>query len=101
MIYAMSTDDEFRGYCKGCALKYRFRAGRKGDATEDIEKAMQYEHWYETVGDGFYQSHLPSKCVDEEVEVDEGDQVQGVNDNRRMGVRGLDSRCSRFDPLLR
>ena len=34
--------DEFIGFCKGNVIKYVARAGKKGDAAEDIEKARQY-----------------------------------------------------------
>lgn len=32
----------FVAYCRGNAMKYTFRAGRKGDAAEDLEKARWY-----------------------------------------------------------
>lgn len=41
------TEEELRGYCKGNALKYRIRAGRKSDKIEeDIKKALWYESKY-------------------------------------------------------
>ena len=36
------TEEEFKGFCKGNALKYISRAGKKGDESEDIKKAMWY-----------------------------------------------------------
>ena len=43
IIRATLTADEYIGYCKGNALKYRLRAGLKGDnAIEDLAKA----NWY-------------------------------------------------------
>ena len=43
IIRATLTEDEYIGYCKGNALKYRLRAGLKGDnAIEDLAKA----NWY-------------------------------------------------------
>jgi hypothetical protein len=36
------TPEEFRGHMKGNVLKYTFRAGRKKDAIEDLEKARAY-----------------------------------------------------------
>lgn len=36
------TEEEFRGWCKGNALKYIFREGKKDDAVQDIEKAMKF-----------------------------------------------------------
>ena len=34
--------DGFTAYCRGNAIKYTFRAGRKGDAAEDLAKAAWY-----------------------------------------------------------
>lgn len=42
VIQAALTPEEFAGFCKGNALKYRLRAGEKGDAAEDLAKA----NWY-------------------------------------------------------
>lgn len=36
------SPEEFRGFCKGNALKYISRAGKKGDADEDFRKAAWY-----------------------------------------------------------
>jgi len=36
------TEEEVTGHFKGNALKYIFRAGRKADAIEDLEKARNY-----------------------------------------------------------
>jgi hypothetical protein len=41
-IEAKLTPEEFRGYCKGSVLKYSSRAGKKGDADEDLKKARWY-----------------------------------------------------------
>ena len=37
--------DGFRAYCIGNELKYRLRAGDKGDAAQDIAKAMKYREF--------------------------------------------------------
>jgi hypothetical protein len=37
------TDAAFAAYCRGTAMKYRSRAGLKGPAAEDLEKARWYE----------------------------------------------------------
>lgn len=42
VIKAALTPEEFRGYCKGNALKYRLRAGEKGPA----EKCLAKANWY-------------------------------------------------------
>ncbi len=42
VIKAALTPEEFRGYCKGNALKYRLRAGEKGPA----EKCLTKANWY-------------------------------------------------------
>ena len=44
-IYAALTDDEFRGFIKGNALKYLWREQHKG-GREDIKKAAWYLEWY-------------------------------------------------------
>jgi len=33
---------EHENFCVGNAIKYLWRAGRKGDAVEDLQKAMWY-----------------------------------------------------------
>jgi hypothetical protein len=35
----------FEAYCFGNELKYRLRAGFKGDTLEDIEKALKYKNF--------------------------------------------------------
>ena len=42
IIRATLTAEQFQGYCLGNELKYRLRAGFKGDASEDLAKAMKY-----------------------------------------------------------
>ena len=37
------TPEQFKGYLLGNAMKYRLRAGLKGDAAEDLAKARWYE----------------------------------------------------------
>lgn len=41
-LEAKLTREEFVGYCRGNALKYLSRAGKKGDAAEDFAKAAWY-----------------------------------------------------------
>jgi hypothetical protein len=43
VIEAILTTEQFRGYLVGNALKYRLRAGDKGDALQDIAKANWYQ----------------------------------------------------------
>ena len=43
VIRASLTDEEYRGYLKGNVLKYRLRAGAKGDAEKCIAKADWYK----------------------------------------------------------
>ena len=40
-IRAALTEEEFRGYCKGCALKYLWREHYKG-RDDDLRKARDY-----------------------------------------------------------
>lgn len=44
LIEKCLTKEEFIGFLKGNCLKYRFRAGNKGDLRQDIDKA----NWYQT-----------------------------------------------------
>lgn len=44
VIQQVLSAEEFQGYLKGNALKYRLRAGKKENAMEDLAKA----NWYET-----------------------------------------------------
>lgn len=41
-IEAALTPEEFRGYCKGNALKYVWRERHKGKPTEDLLKSLWY-----------------------------------------------------------
>ncbi len=41
-IRAALGDAAFVAFCRGNALKYVWRAGRKGDAAEDLRKAAWY-----------------------------------------------------------
>lgn len=47
VIKATLTHEQWKGYCLGNILKYRLRAGDKGDALEDIRKANKYKEFYE------------------------------------------------------
>ena len=41
-IAAALSEEEFRGFCKGNALKYIWRSELKGESTENIAKAIWY-----------------------------------------------------------
>lgn len=41
-IRAALSPEEFRGFLKGNALKYIWRAGKKGDAIQDFKKSSWY-----------------------------------------------------------
>ena len=41
-IEAALGPDGFAAYCRGSAIKYTYRAGKKGDAAQDINKAQWY-----------------------------------------------------------
>jgi len=48
IIKAALGPDGFRAYCFGNEIKYRMRAGLKGDnAVEDVAKAMTYKRFRE------------------------------------------------------
>nr|MBF0684283.1 DUF3310 domain-containing protein [Pseudomonas sp.] len=44
VIQAALTEQQFRGYLMGNALKYRLRAGEKGPAEQCIAKAKWYQN---------------------------------------------------------
>ena len=46
-IRAKLSEEEFSGYCRGNALKYLSRAGKKGAAAEDHRKAVWYLSYLE------------------------------------------------------
>ena len=41
-MQAWMTPEQFIGFLRGNAIKYLARAGSKGDALEDVEKAKHY-----------------------------------------------------------
>ena len=41
-IKAALGHDEFIGYCRGTAIKYSWRAGKKQDTAEDLRKAAWF-----------------------------------------------------------
>lgn len=41
-IEAALTPEEFRGYLKGCTMKYIWRENKKGNREQDIDKAVDY-----------------------------------------------------------
>jgi len=41
-IEASMSDEEFKGYCKGNAMKYLWRYKYKGKPVEDLKKAQWY-----------------------------------------------------------
>ena len=43
IMEAYLTEEEMIGYLKGSSLKYRLRAGGKGDVEEDIRKAQWFQ----------------------------------------------------------
>lgn len=45
-IQAALTNEEFRGYLLGSAMKYMGRFWKKGDAPGDIRKTTRYLTWY-------------------------------------------------------
>lgn len=48
IIKASLSSEEFQGYLKGNALKYRLRAGDKDDTQQDIDKSNWYRKRLET-----------------------------------------------------
>jgi hypothetical protein len=42
VMEAVLTPEEFRGFLRGNIIKYSMRQGRKGDASQDADKARHY-----------------------------------------------------------
>ena len=47
VIASSMTEDMFKGYCFGNALKYRLRVGKKDAIEQEVGKAMEYEDLFE------------------------------------------------------
>jgi hypothetical protein len=45
VLEAWLTPEQFAGFCRGNALKYLSRAGRKGDIVTDLRKAAFYAEY--------------------------------------------------------
>lgn len=45
VLRAALTPEEFKGFCKGNALKYLIRAGKKDDELQNLKKAGVYIGW--------------------------------------------------------
>ena len=49
-LQAKLSPEEFAGYCRGNALKYISRAGRKDDVAQEVRKAIWYlERWRDSL----------------------------------------------------
>ena len=47
IIEAVLTEEEFKGFIKGNAIKYNLRAGKKGNEYQDLMKAREVLGWLE------------------------------------------------------
>ena len=47
IIARTMTKEQFKGYCLGNYMKYKMRAGDKGELNEDLDKAKKYQELYE------------------------------------------------------
>lgn len=45
VLRSVLTPEEFKGFCRGNALKYLIRAGKKDSELQDIKKAAVYIGW--------------------------------------------------------
>ena len=52
IIKAVLTEEEFKGFIKGNALKYILRAGKKGKERQDLMKAREVLGWLEEENNG-------------------------------------------------
>lgn len=46
VMQLLFTKEQFLGFLIGNYIKYKMRAGNKGDAEKDLNKANQYAYWY-------------------------------------------------------
>lgn len=88
VIKAALTQEEFAGYCKGNALKYRLRAGEKGPVEKCIAKACWYQNKLREVTRAEFGQQNTIDC--------RTDAEKGFNDPRT--VAGSVDRC---DQILR
>jgi hypothetical protein len=44
-LRAVLTEEEFLGYCRGSAIAYLWRIGRKDAPRQEAQKAMWYVSW--------------------------------------------------------
>lgn len=73
VIKAALTPEEFAGYCKGNALKYRLRAGEKGPAEKCIAKANWYQRKLLQVvqeADGWYPRTIAAAAFGQQNTID-------------------------------
>ena len=47
IIKAVLTEEEFKGFIKGNAIKYILRAGKKGNELQDLMKSREVLGWLE------------------------------------------------------
>ena len=45
VIRAVLTAEEFRGWCKGNAIKYLMRLGKKDKEIQDAKKSIKFLEW--------------------------------------------------------
>ena len=45
VIWAVLTAEEFRGWCKGNAIKYLMRLGKKDNEIQDARKSIKFLEW--------------------------------------------------------
>lgn len=45
VIRAVLTTEEFRGWCKGNAIKYLMRLGKKDKEIQDARKSIKFLEW--------------------------------------------------------
>ena len=73
VIQKALTPDEFIGFCKGNALKYRLRAGDKGPAEKCIAKANWYQRKLRQVtqeADGWNQQAIEAAAFGQQTTLD-------------------------------
>lgn len=103
VIQKALTPDEFIGFCKGNALKYRLRAGEKGPAEKCIAKANWYQRKLRQVvqeADGWYPRAIVAAAFGQQNTIDCRDPrtVEGVDDafdgERHLNITPERRHCS-------
>lgn len=63
VLEAWLTPEQFIGFCRGNAIKYSSRAGKKGDPAEDTKKAAFYSNYEADFRERLANGHIGEERV--------------------------------------